>query len=113
MIKQNFYFDITERPFFLRIQTLSALTIMARHPDSEYGFTFTNVEIFQDQELGHGSYRAVYKAKCDSLPCAAKLIYPVLFASNIPQQAPKHRTTLGSVSCARHQHTCDSNGTHG
>ena len=60
---------------------------MARRPDSEHGFTFTNVEIFRDQELGHGSYGAVYKAKCDSLPCAAKFIYPVLFASNIPQQA--------------------------
>ena len=60
---------------------------MARRPDSEYGFTFTNVEIFRDQELGHGSYGAVYKAKCDSLPCAAKFIYPVLFASNVPQQA--------------------------
>ena len=60
---------------------------MARRPDSEYGFTFTNVEMFRDQELGHGSYGAVYKAKCDSLPCAAKLIYPVLFASNVPQQA--------------------------
>ena len=61
--------------------------IMARRPDSEYGFTFTNVEIFRDQELDHGSYGAVYKAKCDSLPCAAKFIYPVLFASNVPQQA--------------------------
>ena len=29
----------------------------------------------------------MYKAKCDSLPCAAKFIYPVLFASNVPQQA--------------------------
>ena len=60
---------------------------MSRRPDSEYGFSFTNVEIFRDQELGHGSYGAVYKAKCDSLPCAAKFIYPVLFVSNIPQQA--------------------------
>ena len=60
---------------------------MARCPDNEYGFTFTNFEIFRDQELGHGSYGAVYKAKCDSLPCAAKFIYPVLFASNVPQQA--------------------------
>ena len=60
---------------------------MARHLDSEYGFAFTNIEIFRDQELGHGSYGAVYKAKCDSLPCAAKFIYPVLFASNVPQQA--------------------------
>ena len=60
---------------------------MARCPDSEYGFTFTNVEIFRDQELGHGSYGAVYKAKCDSLPCAAKFIYPLLFASNASQQA--------------------------
>ena len=60
---------------------------MASHPDGEYGSMFTNVEIFRDQELGHGSYGAVYKAKCDSLLCAAKFIYPVLFASNVPQQA--------------------------
>ena len=73
-----------QTPFFF---LLTLITIMARRPDSEYGFTFTNVEIFRDQELGHGSYGAVYKAKCDSLPCAAKFIYPVLFASNVPQQA--------------------------
>ena len=60
---------------------------MASRPDGEYGSMFTNVEIFRDQELGHGSYGAVYKAKCDSLLCAAKFIYPVLFASNVPQQA--------------------------
>ena len=60
---------------------------MARRPEGEYSFTVRNVQIFREQELGHGSYKAVYKAKCDSLPCAAKLIYPVLFASSVPQQA--------------------------
>ena len=44
-------------------------------------------KILRDQELGHGSYGAVYKAKCDSLPWAAKFIYPVPFGSNVPQQA--------------------------
>ena len=113
---------------------------MARRPDSEYGFTFTNVEIFRDQELGHGSYGAVYKAKCDSLPCAAKFIYPVLFASNVPQQAAppqgkEHRKPMRrfEVECRflsqiKHpniiqylgvyrepgnQCTCAPNGTHG
>ena len=28
--------------------------------------------------LGHGSYGAVYKAKCDQLPCAAKVLHPTI-----------------------------------
>ena len=61
---------------------------MYRRPECEYSFgEFRKFEIFRDKELGHGSYGAVYKAKCDALPCAAKLIYPVLFASNVSQQA--------------------------
>ena len=39
---------------------------------------YRSLEIFRDQELGHGSYGAVYKAKCDDLPCAAKVLHPML-----------------------------------
>ena len=35
---------------------------------------FKSVQIFKDQVLGHGPYGSVYKAKCDDLLCAAKII---------------------------------------
>ena len=73
---------------------------MERQEDhDDGGYKFINVEIFKNQELGHGSYGAVYRAKCDSLPCAAKLIYPVLFGSNVsvsggPPQGKEHRQPM-------------------
>lgn len=56
-----------------------------QHVDQTY--KFKSIQIFKTQQLGHGSYGAVYKAKCDDLPCAAKLIYPVLFGSPAPLQS--------------------------
>ena len=37
-----------------------------------------NITILKDQTLGHGSYGAVYKAKCDQLMCAAKVLHPTI-----------------------------------
>ena len=34
--------------------------------------------INKSQPLGHGSYGAVYKAKCDQLTCAAKVLHPTI-----------------------------------
>lgn len=39
---------------------------------------YQNVQIFKDSPLGHGSFGAVYKAQCDDLPCAAKVLHPTL-----------------------------------
>ena len=39
---------------------------------------YQNVHIFRDSQLGHGSFGAVYKARCDDLPCAAKVLHPTL-----------------------------------
>ena len=52
----------------------------------ERTFHFENVSIFKDEDsqLGVGSYGAVYKAKCDQLPCVAKILHPVLFQTNDP-----------------------------
>ncbi len=38
-----------------------------------------NVTLFEDQELGAGAYGKVCKAKYGDLPCAAKLLHPILF----------------------------------
>ena len=49
-------------------------------------FRFEVVEIFRGEgnSLGIGSYGAVYKARCDELHCAAKILHPILFQSNDP-----------------------------
>ena len=41
-------------------------------------FRYHRFIIDKSQPLGHGSYGAVYKAKCDQLPCAAKVLHPTI-----------------------------------
>ena len=41
---------------------------------------FKSVVIFTDQSLGIGSYGMVCKALCDNLPCAAKLLHPIIIS---------------------------------
>ena len=41
-------------------------------------FRYHRFTIDKSQQLGHGSYGAVYKAKCDQLPCAAKVLHPTI-----------------------------------
>ena len=40
--------------------------------------------INKSQPLGHGSYGAVYKAMCDQLPCAAKLLHSTILDPSDP-----------------------------
>ena len=60
-------------------------TVMAEqaHPK------FQRILVFKKQVLGRGSYGAVYRAKCDDLHCAAKLLHPTLFDHDLVQQASK------------------------
>ena len=46
----------------------------------EGSFGFSSVQLVKSEEnsLGMGSYGAVYKAKCDQLVCAAKVLHPIL-----------------------------------
>ena len=39
---------------------------------------FQCITILKNQMLGHGAYGAIYKAQCDELICAAKLLHPIL-----------------------------------
>ena len=47
-------------------------------------FGYQIVEIIKTSSLGVGSYGAVYRALCDELPCAAKILHPTLFETNDP-----------------------------
>ena len=45
---------------------------------------FSGVEIYRSKPLGKGAYGAVYRAKGDDLPCAAKLMHTVFFEYQDP-----------------------------
>ena len=47
-------------------------------PAQQHLFRYRSFQIDKSQPLGHGSYGAVYKAKCDQLPCAAKVLHPTI-----------------------------------
>ena len=47
-------------------------------------FGYQIVRIIKSSSLGVGSYGAVYRALCDELPCAAKILHPTLFETNDP-----------------------------
>ena len=47
-------------------------------PAQQHLFRYQSFQIDKSQPLGHGSYGAVYKSKCDQLPCAAKVLHPTI-----------------------------------
>ena len=51
-------------------------------PQGHFGYQI--VQIIKTSSLGIGSYGAVYRALCDELPCAAKILHPTLFETNDP-----------------------------
>ena len=55
---------------------------MAQHIQGQFGYR--NIQLAKTATLGTGSYGAVYKAMCDDLPCAGKILHPTLFQSNDP-----------------------------
>ena len=50
----------------------------------QHVFHYRRFHINKSQSLGHGSYGAVYKAKCDQLPCAAKVLHPTILDPRDP-----------------------------
>ena len=50
---------------------------------------FKSVQLFKEETLGIGSYGKVCRAKCDNLPCAAKIIHETLFDPTALQHMPR------------------------
>jgi len=57
-------------------------TVTMAQPQGHFGYRI--VRIIKTSSLGVGSYGAVYRALCDELPCAAKVIHPMLFETHDP-----------------------------
>ena len=51
-------------------------------PQGHFGYQI--IRIIKTSSLSVGSYGAVYRALCDELPCAAKIIHPTLFETHDP-----------------------------
>ena len=80
-----------------------------------YQFSFRNVELFKEETLGTGSYGKVCKAKCDGLPCAAKIMHPTLFDLRDPgtvSYLQKFEEECRLLSSARHPNVVQYLGTH-
>ena len=74
-------------------------------------FKFQNVQIFKTQPLGIGSYGSVYRAKCDQLPCAAKLLHPVLVTPWERRNLQRFEQECQFLSGIRHPHIVQYLGT--
>ena len=57
---------------------------MAHQVRAQQVFRYRKFHINKSQQLGHGAYGAVYKAKCDQLPCAAKVLHPTILYPTDP-----------------------------
>ena len=56
-------------------------TATMAQPQGHFGYQIVRIKT---SSLGAGSYGAVYRALCDELPCAAKIVHPTLFETNDP-----------------------------
>ena len=78
-------------------------------------FRYQNVQLFKEQTIGTGSYGAVCKAKCDELPCAAKLLHHALFQFNDPGTtaiARRFEQECEILCALRHPHIVQFIGTY-
>ncbi len=57
--------------------------VLIAQPVDPSRFFFSRIEIYKSQHLGRGSYGYVCKARCDKLPCAAKLLHNVFFTNQV------------------------------
>ena len=53
-------------------------------------FRYQHYRLFRNATLGMGAYGQVYRAKLDELPCAAKILHPIL----VDRSDPKNQTNL-------------------
>ena len=80
-----------------------------------YQFGFREVELFKEDSLGTGSYGGVCRAKCDGLPCAAKIMHPTLFDLRDPGTASylrRFEEECRLLSSARHPNVVQYLGTY-
>ncbi len=62
-----------------------------KNGEPEGSTRFRDIQLYKKEVLGIGSYGSVYRAQCDSLLCAAKVIHPTLIIDNPGAKSPQGR----------------------
>ena len=71
---------------------------MSHSVEARHKPTFSEVELLRNRPLGHGAYATVCEAKRDTLPCAAKILHPVLsYGHTMPMDRFKQEIELLST----------------
>ena len=65
-------------------------------------FRFGTLRLVRDATLGTGAYGQVCKATLDELPCAAKLLHPILVDPNNPRNRTRFEQECRFLSEIRH-----------
>ena len=84
---------------------------MAAQLEAGKNFRYGKVQIFKSQSLGVGSYGAVCRARCGQLPCAAKLLHPILANPGAPRNQQRFEQECQFLSGIRHPHVVQYLGT--
>ena len=82
---------------------------MATTFSTDYGFN--EIKIYRDHYLGSGAYGIVCKAKCDQLPCAAKLLHPTFLVPG-NWAADKFMQECSFLASLKHPHIVQFLGLH-
>ena len=92
-MKQNIELVLPKLCHDMHVLVLQIVVSMAQcgrvTPLHSASIGFKSVQLFKDEPLGIGSYGKVCRAKCDHLPCAAKIIHETLIDSAAEQQMPR------------------------
>ena len=108
------YASVFSRPTVWSLKSEGPQAAMAMHhapylvslrhtqPQSQ-SFDFQNITIDKSQSLGFGSYGSVYRARCDQLICAAKVMHTILSSQEGTNTAmQKFQQECHLLSLARH-----------
>ena len=58
---------------------------------------FGEIQLLKDHTLGIGSYGVVFKARCDNLICAAKVLHPTLFNPSLPHHVIAEKASIAPI----------------
>ena len=74
---------------------------------------FLDIQLYRKDVIGIGAYGSVYKAQCDDLVCAAKIIHPTLITENPAEKSPqgRFRAECEFLSTLRHPNIIQYLGT--
>ena len=93
--------------------TLFRTEVMAADKNAHSLAGFKEVQLFKKDVIGIGSYGSVCRAKCDQLPCAAKILHPTLIIEHPGEKSPQARfvTECEFLSSLRHPNVVQYLGT--